>query len=132
MKANSNDSSNSINGNDSSNSINGNDSGNSGNGDSGNSGGNNGGDTVGGGVITPPGTVDHGGNGGNDDDVLGKVVHRAVPKAPAAAPQVQAGGIEAGAPASTLPFTGAELGGFLAAAAGMIGSGALLARKRRS
>ena len=31
-----------------------------------------------------------------------------------------------------LPFTGAALGGFLAAASGMIGSGALLLRKRRS
>ena len=74
------------------------------------------------------------GDGGDDDDVLGKVVRRAVPKTPAA-PQVQAGGAVAGesaaAPGGVLPFTGASVLAFLGSAAALIGAGSVLARRRR-
>jgi LPXTG-motif cell wall-anchored protein len=81
-----------------------------------------------GGVIQRPSTPDK--NDEVDDDVEGKVIRNAQPEAPAAAPQVLGNQVEA-APGGALPFTGANIAGFLAAAAGLIGSGTLFVRRRR-
>jgi LPXTG-motif cell wall-anchored protein len=83
-------------------------------------------DDVQGGVIQRPSTPDQ-----NDDDVEGKVIRNAQPEtAPAAAPQVLGNQVEA-APGGALPFTGANIASFLAAAAGLIGSGSVIMRRRR-
>lgn len=68
-----------------------------------------------------------------DDDVLGLQLNRGAAAPKAAADEVLGAGLVAAAPGDTgvLPFTGGQIATFLAAAAGLIGAGGVLAKRRR-